>query len=93
VKEFGSIIMGYGFMLAGVAMGAFVSRKRLLSSQSIPRDPTVGLFLTGMWLGLILGGLGLVFHGSFWAGIITSLVLIMAAFSAKRAGRLKRGGQ
>ncbi len=93
MKEFGSIIMGYGFMLAGVAMGAFVSRKRLLGPEGMARNPMAGLFLTGMWLGLILGGLGLVFNSSFWAGIITCLVLILAALSAKRAGLLKRGGQ
>lgn len=89
MKDQVAVIIGYVFMIAAVAMAAFFSKKGLLNRESLARDPMAGMFLTGISLGLILGGLGLIFQGSFWAGIVTSGIVILAALGAKSGAKRK----
>lgn len=78
------VMLGYAFMGAGVLLGAIAFKKGFTSPSGLARNPFSALFLTGMWLGLLLGGLGLVFHGSFVSGLITAAILILAGVLGMR---------
>jgi hypothetical protein len=73
----GPILLGYGFVILGVLIAAYSTRRTGFLLGSAPLgNPFRAMFLTGLWAGLILGGLGSIFYVSPLAGVITVGILI-----------------
>lgn len=96
-SDLGPILLGYGFVILGVLIAAYCSKKGALPRGSLPAgNPFKVMFLNGLWIGLILGGLGSIFFVSFLTGLITVVILLAARFAAakgrnKKKERLGRG--
>lgn len=87
----GPILMGYGFLLLGVLIAAYATRRGRLRPRVEPGIPTGSLFMTGLWAGLILGGLGLLFYVSPLTGFVTVGLMLGARLLAPRARRQRNG--
>lgn len=75
----GPLLLGYGFVILGVLIAAFgTKRGGFLQDPSDAANPFKVMFLTGLWVGLILGGLGSIFYVSPVSGVITLGILIAA---------------
>lgn len=92
--ELGPILLGYGFVILGVLIAAYCARKGALLRGSPPAgNPFKAMFLNGLWVGLILGGLGSIFFVSTATGLITVLILIAARFAAVKRQNKERPGR
>jgi len=81
----GPILLGYGFVILGVLIAAYSTKRAgFLQGSSPPGNPFKAMFLTGLWVGLILGGLGSIFYVSPVAGVITVGILIAGRFLIPR---------
>lgn len=84
-SDLGPILLGYGFVILGVLIAAYCARKGALPQGSPPAgNPFKVMFLNGLWMGLILGGLGSIFFVSPLTGVITVLILIAARFAVAK---------
>lgn len=81
----GPVLVGYGFVILGVLIAAYCTRREaFFQGFSRPGAPFKAMFLTGLWVGLVLGGLGSIFYVSPLTGLITLGILIVARFVIKR---------
>lgn len=87
----GPILIGYGFLLLGIMIAVYASRKGPIRPGVQPASPMLGMFVSGLWVGLVLGGLGLIFYASTLTGFVTVGVILGARLLATRASRPGRG--
>jgi hypothetical protein len=80
----GPILMGYGFVILGVLIAAYASKRIKLMRASPPASPSGPMFMTGLWVGLILGGLGSIFYVSPSTAVLTVVILLAARWAAAR---------
>lgn len=89
----GPILMGYGFVVLGVLIAAYCTKRGGFLKGSPPAgNPFKAMFITGLWAGLILGGLGAIFHVSPLTGVITVVFLIAARFALAKGKGKERAG-
>jgi len=80
------IAIGFVFLILGSLLASWLTRggggsaRRRLAA----RNPFLAMFLTGLWIGLMLGGLGIIFHASPLTGVFTGTILIAARFLTRR---------
>ncbi len=91
-ESMGAVLLGYGFVVLGVLLAAYATRKGgFLTSSSPPGKPFGAMFLTGLWVGLILGGLGSIFYVSPSSGMATVVILVAGRFAIRRWKNKERG--
>jgi O-antigen ligase len=73
--------LGFLFLIAGALLAFWVSTQIVKPPERRPallQNPLVGLFATGLWVGLMLGGLGILFSRSTAAGLMAVAILVGA---------------
>jgi len=86
------IVLGFIFLILGALLASWItSRSRGLSRTGAApvQNPFLLMFGTGLWIGLMLGGLGMIFHASFATGMATALILVSAWFLNRRRRQAK----
>ena len=79
------IVLGFIFLILGALLAFWItSKSRGLSRTGPVQNPFLLMFGTGLWIGLMLGGLGMIFHAFFATGMATALILVSAWFLNRR---------
>ncbi|MEJ5377355.1 MAG: hypothetical protein WHX93_12310 [bacterium] len=87
----GPVLLGYGFVVLGVLIAAYSTRRGgLLRASSSAGNAFGAMFITGLWVGLILGGLGSIFYVSPLTGVLTLSILIAARLAMIRKRKNQR---
>jgi len=81
------IAIGFVFLILGALLAAWVTAavRRPPAERPPPlSNPFLMMFATGLWIGLMVGGLGMIFHSSPSAGFLVIAILLAAWYFGRR---------